>query len=91
MLAGVDHLSANPRVSALPTHDASVSVQTPTSKVAELLDERPVLPGVIVKDGDRIAGVVSREQLRAQLSHKFGLEVFARRPVELLLDRIQPS
>ena len=38
-------------------------------------------------EGDRIRGVVSRDHLRTQLSHRFGLEVFMRRPVELLLDR----
>ena len=84
-----NHLLDNPSVCALPTHEASVSIDAPTSRIVEHFELQPELPGVIVMAGDEVAGVVSRDRLRAQLSQKFGLEVFLRRPVQVLLDRIQ--
>ena len=46
MLAGVEHVPDDPRVSASPTYEVLVSSHTPTSSVVELLDQRPELPGV---------------------------------------------
>ncbi len=83
-----DHLSENPAVSALPAHDFVVTSQTLTREIARQFEERPELPGAIVADGARILGVVSRDGLRKQLSQQFGLEVFMRRPVKVLLEHI---
>jgi signal transduction histidine kinase/DNA-binding response OmpR family regulator len=83
-----DHVPDNPPVSALPTHDLVVSIETPTCEIARQFDLRCELPGVIVMEADRMVGIVSRDSLQTQLSHQFGLEIFLRRPVRVLLKQI---
>ncbi len=83
-----DHLRDNPSVSALPTHDVDVPISTLTSEIAERFERHPELPGVIVSEGGRLAAVISRDRLRAHLAHPFALDVYMRRPVGVLLERI---
>ncbi len=83
-----DHVPDNPPVSALPTHDVVVSIETPTCEIARQFDLRCELPGVIVTEAGWMVGIVSRDSLQTQLSHQFGLEIFLRRPVRVLLKQI---
>jgi hypothetical protein len=65
----------------LPSHDYRVSPSTRTSIVADELNRRPELPGVIVVDSDGVLGVLSRSQYLDYLSQPFHLELYSKRPI----------
>src|SRR5262245_3123009 len=80
--------SAHSTLADLPCHDYRVSADTRTSIVADELNRRPELPGVIVADDAGLLGVVSRSQYLDSLSRPFHLELYSKRPIALLLDSI---
>jgi len=85
-------VAAEATLADLPTHDFCVRCDTPGHVVAERLNERPDLPGVIVADGARVIGAISRQSFLEYLSRPFGLELFMKRPIKTLLDTInQPA
>jgi signal transduction histidine kinase/CheY-like chemotaxis protein/HPt (histidine-containing phosphotransfer) domain-containing protein len=82
-------LTTESTLGELPSFDASVSVLVRTEQVAKVFESTPDLPGVIVREEQRILGVLSRENYQAQLCRPFRLELFLNRPVGLLLDKIE--
>ena len=70
----------------LSSIDAAVAHTDPTSVVANLFEESPHLPGVVVVDGERLVGMVSRTVLMERLSRPFGLELFVKNPVSEFLE-----
>lgn len=57
------------------------------SKVDELLKKNAMLQGIpVVKDGD-VEGLVMRSSFFAQLATQYGVAVFMKRPIRLLMDK----
>ncbi|MDX2213886.1 MAG: methyl-accepting chemotaxis protein [Oculatellaceae cyanobacterium bins.114] len=57
--------------------------------VERLFEQQPDLPGVIVVEGAKIAGVISRRRFFKSLSKGFGQELFLRRPIKIFLEQMQ--
>jgi signal transduction histidine kinase/DNA-binding response OmpR family regulator/HPt (histidine-containing phosphotransfer) domain-containing protein len=70
-------------------HHASVSLTSRSREISERFEQFPRLPGVVVLDGSKIVGMVSRDKLREHLSQPFGQELYLKRPVSMLLDAIK--
>ncbi len=68
-------------VGDLPTFDYKVAVSTPTETVTRQLEANPDLPGVILLDNEQLAGVIPRIRMFERLGHRFGLELFLRKPI----------
>ncbi|MCI0684853.1 MAG: ATP-binding protein [Gemmataceae bacterium] len=77
-------LTADSTVADLPAHDYSVSDSTPGFAVAEELEQRPGLPGVIIEADREQTYVISRQRFFHQMSRGFSREVYFRRPIGLL-------
>lgn len=68
-------------IADLDSHHATVSPTTLTETVVALFESRPDLPGVIVLDGDRPTHLVTRLKLFERLGHRYGVELFLRKPL----------
>ena len=77
-------LQADSTVADLPAHDYCVSAATPGFAVAEELQARTALPGVIIKMGEKEPLVISRQRFFQQMSRGFSREIYLRRPIDLL-------
>src|SRR5262245_27358407 len=80
--------TAESTLADLPSHDYRGSSDTRTAIVADELNRRPDLPGVIVVDKEGLLGVLSRSQYLDYLSRPFHLELYSKRPIAVLLELI---
>ena len=78
-------------VGDLPTFELSVLPNTPTGRVLELFDEHPEAIGTLVQGPDRLIGILSRARLMERLSQPFALELYTKRPIQVLQDAINPT
>lgn len=76
-------------VGDLELHFQWVEVTDPLQRLIDLLTAYPELPGVLVEDDGSLVGMISREKCFEQLGRPFGLEVFTRRPVSIMLDNLE--
>jgi len=82
----LDHLSAEAVLGDLPTHRYCVSLEALGLEVEASLRHNPDLPGAMIVDHDRLLGVVSRRRVFEKVGRPFGVEMYLRRPVHVLLD-----
>lgn len=72
----------------LPCFDYWVEPATRLGVVVDELQRRPDLPGVILRKGTEVAGVLPRSAVFEHLSRPFGHELFLPRPAAGLLDDV---
>ncbi len=65
----------------LPLTDYSVPHDTPTEVVAAFLENAPLAPGVILTKNNLLFGIIPRYKLFERLGHRYGVELFLRRPI----------
>jgi len=75
----------------LPATNFRVSHDTWGNRVAAEFDRQPELPGVLITRAGELLGVISRERFLEHLSKPFALELFMRRPIEVLLKQMEDS
>lgn len=78
-------------VGDLPSFNYKVSLPTPTEAVTRHLEANPDLPGVILLDNGRLAGIIPRIRIFERLGHRFGLELFLRKPIIELHKNLAPE
>lgn len=84
----LSHLTLDSTLADLPSHEFEVGLQTPGYVIALELEQRPDLPGVIVKDGDKVVGAFSRRKFLERVGRPYGVEVYLKRPIEIMLKKI---
>src|SRR5215831_12707424 len=73
----------------LPSTSFCVTPETFGNRITAEFDRHPDLPGVlIVKDG-ALRGMISRDKFLEHLSKPFALEIFMRRPIEVMLGQMK--
>jgi signal transduction histidine kinase/DNA-binding NarL/FixJ family response regulator/HPt (histidine-containing phosphotransfer) domain-containing protein len=75
----------------LPASQLGVPPSCTTGEILDLFDRHPEIPGVIVQDGSRLVGVLSRVKLMERLSQPFALELYRKRPIRVLHDTIDDA
>ena len=65
----------------LPSFDYKASIETFTEEVTKHLETHPELPGVILVDTKGLFGVIPRERMFERLGHRYGVELFLRKPI----------
>ena len=68
----------------LSLYDFHVEATDVGSKIAQMLEAYPLLPGVILTDMGQFAGMISRRRFLEFISRPFGRELFLKRPVRAL-------
>jgi hypothetical protein len=82
-------LTTAPLLGNLPLRDFRVDRNALGSAVAHRFRQDASLPGVIVTNGDTVAGVLSRQRFIERMSRPYGPELHLRRPIHLLLPFIE--
>lgn len=72
----------------LPNYDFHVSLSTPGQAVADAMQQRAELPGVILCNGQGVQGLISRQTFFKQMSRLFSLEVYMKRPIQVMWDAV---
>ena len=72
----------------LPVINFRVTPNTFGNRVTAEFDRHPDLHGVLVVKGDALVGMISRDKFLEHLSKPFALEVFMRRPIEVMLGQL---
>jgi hypothetical protein len=68
-------------VGELPSYGYQVSTKTITEEVSSHLEAFPEIPGVILVNGNKIHGMIPRSKIFERLGHRYGVELFLRKPV----------
>lgn len=83
------NLKSDSILADLPVHNFRVTPETWGNRVTAEFDRQPDMPGVLVVDLEgKLVGVISREKFLEHLSRPFALELYMRRPIEVLLSQI---
>ena len=64
--------------------DVQVQASDHGQKVVDTLEDNPLIPGVILTEGGKLLGMISRRQFLEYLSRPYGLELFLKRPLTSL-------
>jgi signal transduction histidine kinase/CheY-like chemotaxis protein len=85
-------LTAHSTIGDLPCQVFEVSPTIPGHLIATVFEEQINLPGILVMDGPRFAGMVSRQKFYEHLGRPYGVALFMRRAIQELLDvlRVEP-
>lgn len=73
----------------LKLHKASVDSKSLTIGASRLFKQNPLLPGIILLEANRFAGMISRKRFFEQLSRPYGLELFSKKPIRLFYQFVQ--
>lgn len=73
----------------LVLHSCELQIHQTGTELSSLLDANPVLPGVILKAGQRFVGMLSRRRFLEMMSRRYGPELFLRRPLQMLYEFAQ--
>lgn len=68
-------------IADLEAHHAAVPPLTLVETVVETFEKFPSLPGIMVMDRGRPTNVITRLKLFERLGHRYGIELFLRKPV----------
>ncbi len=71
-------------IADLPAHDFQVSPETLTEQVVAELENSPELPGVLIVENSNLVGFLTRLKLFERLGHRYGIELFMRKPIREL-------
>ena len=85
----LEKLDSESTLADLPMHDFRVSPETCGNRVTAEFDQQPDVPGVLVMRGQELVGLISREKFLEHLSRPFALELYMRRPIEVLLGAVE--
>ncbi|MBV9388549.1 MAG: hypothetical protein JOZ78_19165 [Chroococcidiopsidaceae cyanobacterium CP_BM_ER_R8_30] len=73
-------------LASLETHYSQVNVNTLGQAVNDKFTRQPELPGVIVRDGEQILGMISRKVFLERMSQRYSIELYLNRPIKNLLN-----
>lgn len=81
-------------IADLPAHDFQVSPETLTESVVETLELIPDLPGVLIVKNHQLVGFLTRLKMFERLGHRYGIELFMRKPIvelnSVMQTRLEP-
>lgn len=69
----------------LPGSQLCIDLETPGNVLLHAFEEDFELPGVLVREGDRCAGVISRQRFLLYMSCPYSQELYLKRPVKRFL------
>jgi len=75
-------------VGELSSYNYQVPLETITENIAAYLEDHPEVPGVILTQNDRLHSMITRRQLFERLAHRFGVELFIRKPIYQLQESL---
>jgi signal transduction histidine kinase len=87
----LSHLTLDSRTGDLPCCDFRVDSGAPCREVEETMKKDRRLPGVMVFEQERLAGVISRRIFLERLAREFGPAVYLDRPIRVMAKSIRAA
>lgn len=78
------NLSLESTLLDLPLYDCQIELTQQAKEVAHTFEKKPLLPGVILTDQGNFVGIISRRLFFERVNRRYGLEMFFKRPIEVL-------
>ncbi|MDQ2098088.1 MAG: ATP-binding protein [Tychonema bourrellyi B0820] len=78
------NLSLESTLLDLPLYNCQIELTQQAIEVAHTFEKKPLLPGVILTDRGNFVGIISRRLFFERISRRYGLEMFFKRPIEVL-------
>ncbi len=75
-------LSLNSRLQELSLYDFHLELSALGRKATQAFEANPLLPGIILTERGKFAGMISRRRFLESMSRPFGLEVYSKRPLK---------
>ncbi|HLO85718.1 MAG TPA: ATP-binding protein [Nostocaceae cyanobacterium] len=85
------NLELDSTLQELPVWTIQLELDRPGSELAEIFEQEPLLPGIILTKNQQCKGMISRRLFFEQMSRPYGLGLFAGRPIEYLYNFLQPK
>lgn len=82
-------LTTESTLAELPYWEVTLSIDDTGQKAAECFEQERLLPGILLINGNRYAGIISRERFYEQVAQRFGTELFYTRPLRHFLRMIR--
>ena len=82
-------LTPESTVGDLWLYSLALATSQATRDAIEAFAARPLLPGIILLDGGRYAGMISRRRFLQKMSERYSLELFPERPLALIYQFLQ--
>jgi len=89
LFPGLANLAPDSTLADLPATNFRVTPDTWGNRITAEFDRQPELPGVLIVQGNELLGVISREAFLEHLSKPFALEVYMKRPIEVMLSQME--
>lgn len=83
------HLHLDATLQDLMLHHVCLEIDHPGDMLFQCFEEQPLLPGIILVDGGKFVGMISRRQFFERMSRPYSLELFVRRPIRILYEFVQ--
>lgn len=83
---GKRYLNLNATLQELNLHDVTIDPECSGAKVAKILEDNPMLPGIIIMKHGKFVGMISRRNFFEHTSRPYSLELFLKRPICLLYE-----
>lgn len=80
----IPNLGLESTLQELPLHNCQIENSHLGKEVAQTLEDKPLLPGVILTEQGQFVGMISRRRFLEQMSRPYGLELFLKRPLKSL-------
>ncbi|BAY19160.1 histidine kinase [Anabaenopsis circularis NIES-21] len=75
----------------LPMWEVQVELDCPGGELIKLFSQQPLLPGIILNQGQCFAGMISRQKFFENMSRPYSFGLFSRRAIESLYNFIRPD
>lgn len=85
----LEQLTPYSTLASLSSHSFQVDISTLGQAVSETFKNQPELPGVILMNGSQIVGMISQKTFLERMSQPYSLELFLKRPIQILLNTIK--
>ena len=85
-MSEIEQITSQSTLGDLPLHDVCVNHQVLGRVVADLFEQNPKLPGILIEDEAGTLNLLSRRRFHERMSSPYGLELFLNRPIATFLD-----
>ncbi len=75
----------------LPLSNCQIELTQQAKEVAQAFEENSMLPGVILTNGGNFVGIISRRLFFEKVNRRYGVEMFFKRPIEVLYKFAKPE
>ncbi|OLP17137.1 hypothetical protein BST81_17450 [Leptolyngbya sp. 'hensonii'] len=79
-------LTPDSSIGDLPAYKVHLDIETLGRELSDLFEQQPILPGIVIIEGNRMVGLISRRKFLERMSQPYSLELYLKRPVRALLE-----